>query len=104
MNKTEIDFVRATIETLMRKFPEIAEDEVLHADMLEGETKISDVLTDLIRAGEEARAFRDATKQQQENLKARAERYDRRREFTREFMQAILDAAGRRKWELPEAT
>lgn len=104
MNPAEANLLVAVIERLITKFPEIAEDEVLRADMLEGETSISDVLTELIRVGEEARAFRDATKQQQENLKARADRYGRRLEFTREFMADILDAANLRKWELPEGT
>src|SRR5262245_50344091 len=100
MTPTETQLLIAVIERLVTKYPEIAEDEVLRADMLEGETGISDVLTELIRVGEEARAFRDATKQQQANLKARADRYDRRLEFTREFMADILDAANLRKWEL----
>ena len=104
MRPAEAQLLFAVIERLITKYPEIAEDAVLRADMLEGETDISDVLTDLIRVGEEARAFRDATKQQQDNLKARAERYGRRLEFTREFMMAILEAADLRKWELPEAT
>lgn len=104
MTPTETQLLIAVIERLVRKYPEIAEDAVLRADMLEGETQISDVLTELIRVGEEARAFRDATKEQQANLKARADRYDRRLDFTREFMADILDAANLRKWELPEGT
>jgi hypothetical protein len=104
MNEKEADMLRIEIEALIRQHPEIAEDEVLRADTLDGETSISDVLTDLIRLGEDAKALRDASKSQQENLKARAQRFDRRVEFTRALMLAILDAAHLRKIELPEAT
>lgn len=104
MREQDADALRLEIENLIRQFPEIAEDEILRADMLDGETNISDVLTDLIRMGEDARALRDATKQQQSNLKARADRFDRRIEFTRSLMMAILNAANLRKLELPEGT
>jgi predicted RNA-binding protein len=104
MREQDADQLRIVIENLVRRYPEIAEDAVLRADMLDGETEISEVLTDLIRVGEDARALRDATKQQLANLKARAERFDRRLEFSREMMAALLDVANLRKWELPEAT
>lgn len=104
MREQDADALRLTIEDLIRRYPEIAEDEVLRADMLDGETTINDVLTDLIRMGEDARAMRDATKTQQENLKSRAERFDRRLEFTRSLMMSIMNAADLRKKELPEAT
>lgn len=104
MNEREADMLRAEIETLIRQYPEIAEDEVLRADMLDGETALSDVLTDLIRMGEDAKAMGAATKARQDDLKARAQRFDRRVEFTRALMLSILDAANLRKVELPEGT
>lgn len=104
MREQDADALRIEIENLVRKYPEIAEDEVLRADMLDGETGISDVLTDLIRMGEDARALRDATKERQDELKARAERFGRRIEFTRSLIMAILEVADLRKVELPEAT
>jgi len=96
--------LRIEIEGLIRQYPEIAEDEILRADMLDGETAISDVLTSLIRMGEDARSMRDATKDQLDNLKARGDRFGRRLEFTRALIFKILDAAHLRKMELPEAT
>jgi hypothetical protein len=104
MNERDADALRQEIANLILRYPEIAEDEVLRADMLDGETGIADVLTDLIRMGEDARSLRDATKQQLANLKARADRFDRRIEFSRALMMSILDAANLRKAELPEAT
>ncbi|WP_445215491.1 siphovirus Gp157 family protein [Bradyrhizobium sp. Pa8] len=104
MKPTEADALRLEIEKLIRDYPEIAEDEVLRADMLDAETSLADVLTALIRLGEDARTLRDATKTQQENLKARADRFGRRLEFSRALMLSILNAAALRKVELPEAT
>ncbi|MBR0882441.1 uncharacterized protein (UPF0335 family) [Bradyrhizobium japonicum] len=104
MNEREADMLRTEIERLIGQYPEIAEDEVLRADMLDGETQISDVLTHLIREGEDAKAMKEATKARQDDLKARAQRFERRVEFTRDLMLAILDAANLRKLELPEGT
>ncbi|QOZ68859.1 siphovirus Gp157 family protein [Bradyrhizobium arachidis] len=104
MKPHEVDALRLEIEKLARDYPEIAEDEVLRADMLDADTSLVDVLTALIRLGEDARTLRDGTKQQQENLKARADRFGRRLEFTRALMLSILNAAALRKVELPEAT
>ncbi|QOG21355.1 siphovirus Gp157 family protein [Bradyrhizobium sp. SEMIA] len=104
MNERDADMLRAEIARLLQLYPELADDEVLRADMLDGETQMSDVLTHLIREGEDAKAMKEATKTQQENLKARTQRFERRVAFTRELMLAILDAANLRKLELPEGT
>jgi hypothetical protein len=104
MKPSQAEFLLIQLEALLRRFPEIAEDKVLRADMFEGETEISDVLTDLIRLGEDARALRDGTKEQLARLKERAERFDRRLAFSRAFMAALLETANLRRWELPEAT
>jgi len=104
MKEQDANALRLEIENLILRFPEIAQDEILRADMLDGETSISDVMTDLIRMGEDARALRDATKDQLANLKARGERFERRVEFSRALMMSILNAADLRRFELPEAT
>jgi hypothetical protein len=104
MKEQDANAVRLEIENLILRFPEIAQDEILRADMLDGETSISDVMTDLIRMGEDARAMREATKDQLANLKARGERFDRRLEFSRALMMSIMNAADLRKFELPEGT
>ena len=104
MREQDADLLRTEIENLIRQYPEIAEDEILRADMLDGETAISDVLTSLIRMGEDARSMRDATKTQLDNLKARGDRFVRRLEFTRALIFKILEAANLKKMELPEAT
>lgn len=104
MREQDADLLRIEIESLIRQFPEIAEDEILRADMLDGETSISDVLTSLVRMGEDARAMRDGTKERLEELKARGERFTRRIDFARALIFKILEAANLRKMEMPEAT
>lgn len=104
MRPQEIDALRIAIEALIRQYPEIAEDEVLRADMLEAETPLDEVLTGLIRMEEDARALREGTKEQLERLKARADRFTQRVEASRTLMMALLSAADLRKRELPEGT
>jgi hypothetical protein len=99
-----VDALRIAIEDLTRRYPEVAEDAILRADMLEAETDIKEVLTGLIRIDKDARGLRDNAKEQLADLKARGERMNRRVEVTRSLMMSILDAAGSRKFELPEAT
>lgn len=104
MRERDADQLQIEIEALIRQYPEIAEDEILRADMLDGETSISDVITSLIRLGEDARAMRDGTKERLEELKARGERFGRRIDFARALIFKILETANLRKVELPEAT
>jgi hypothetical protein len=104
MRERDADLLRVEIENLIRLYPEIAEDEILRADMLDGETSISDVLTSLIRMGEDARAMRDGTKERLDELKARGDRFTRRIEFARALIFKILESANLKKMELPEAT
>src|SRR4051812_21277078 len=104
MREQDADLLRTEIENLIRNFPEVAEDEILRADMLDGETAISDVLTSLIRLGEDARSMRDATKAQLDNLKARGDRFGRRIDFTRALIFRILEASNLKKMELAEGT
>lgn len=104
MREQDADQLRIQIENLVRQYPEIAEDEILRADMLDGETSIEQVLTSLVRMGEDARAMRDATQTQLDNLKARGDRFGRRIVFSRALIFKILEAAKLKKKELPEAT
>jgi hypothetical protein len=104
MREQIADALRLEIESLIRQFPEIAEDEILRADMLDGETDIADVMTHLIRVDRDSKAMKDATKAQLDELKERGERFMTRAAATRALMMAILNAASLRKWELPEAT
>lgn len=104
MRPQDVDALRIEIERWLRDYPELADDIQLRADMLDAQTPIADVLADLIRMGEAARMLRDGSKEQLARLKARSERFDKRIEFTRSLMRAVLDTAALKKFELPEGT
>jgi hypothetical protein len=99
-----VDALRLAIEDVTRRVPEIADDAILRADMLEAETDIKEVLTHLVRIDKDAKDLRDGSKGQIADLRARQQRMDRRIEGARFLMMSILDAAGSRRFELPEAT
>src|SRR5262249_46655263 len=96
--------LRQRIEALIREFPELAEDEILRADMLEGNTDINEIVTNIHRMMEDAKALRDGTQGRLDDLIARRERFQKRVDFGRDLMFAIMESAGTRKLELPEAT
>jgi hypothetical protein len=96
--------LRQHIELLMREYPELADDEFLRADMIEGTTDINEVLTSIVRMMDDARALRDGTKDRLAELKSRKERMEMRVEFGRHLILKILDAAHLHKVELPDAT
>ncbi|MEH2525824.1 MULTISPECIES: siphovirus Gp157 family protein [unclassified Bradyrhizobium] len=92
------------IEALLREYPDLADDEILLADMLEGQTDLANVLTSLIVALDDAKALRDGTAGRLEELTARKARFGRRMEFVRSLILRIMEAAQLPKVELPEAT
>lgn len=96
--------LRQQIETLLREYPELAEDEILRADMLEGETNIAEIVTAIHRMTEDAKALRDGTQERLDDLAARRNRFKQRVEFGRDLILKILDAAQVKKLELPEVT
>jgi hypothetical protein len=104
MMKIEADRLRTDIEFLLAQYPELQDDEDLRADMLEGETRITEILTALNRYREDTRALADGSQQRMDELLARKKRLGLRVEFIGKLMQTILATAQIRKIELPEVT
>jgi Siphovirus Gp157 len=105
MNKAaEIFIVRQQIEALLAQYPELAEDEVLRADMFEGETDLTGILRDLEAQRQHADALEDAIGETIKQLTMRCGRFQRRQDALRAMMLALLQTAQLRKVELPEAT
>ena len=102
--KHDADALRLEIERLLLEYPDLADDEVLRADMLDGETQITDILTHLVRVQEDTKALRDGTKQRLDELKMRGERFGYRIDFVRALVFKIMETAQLKKLELPEAT
>ena len=104
MMKMEADALRVEIEFLLSQYPELKDDDDLRADMLEGETDISVVLTALNRYREDTRALADGSQARVEELMARKKRLGVRVDFISKLIQSILFTAQIRKIELPEVT
>lgn len=104
MNIMDVARLSREIEALIAEYPELADDEQLRADMLEGETSIDDVLTRIVRREREARVFADAIKKEGDELTARMRRYEQRGAAMRALAKRVLEAASLTKKELPIAT
>ena len=94
----------AEIDALFVAYPDLAEDEQLRADMLEGETNLHAVLERLLTVEREANSLMAAIKQRQDDLSARRQRAERRKDAMRGLMLRLLKAADLQKAPLTEAT
>lgn len=104
MNVMDVARLSREIEALIAEYPELADDEQLRADMLEGETSIDDVLTRIVRREREAQAFAGGIKSEMDDLASRLVRYERRGQAMRDLAMRVLSAADLSKKELPIAT
>lgn len=104
MNPLDAARVTLEIERLLAEYPELAEDEALRADMIEGSTDAFAVLSEIAKAMADAKAMSMAISDNIDALAERAARYDRRGKAMRALAQRIMEAANIRKAELPEAT
>lgn len=96
--------VRQQIDNLLLQFPELLEDDVLRADMLEAETDLHDLIRMLERKRQEACSLAGAIASNIAELGVRQERFERREQAMRAAMFKLLQWADVRKLELPEAT
>lgn len=96
--------IQQQIANLLTECPELAEDEILRSDMIEGETEAFDLLTAIVRKIEDAKALSEGTKERLEELRARKDRFGRRVDGLRSLAIKIMDAGGLTKAELAEAT
>lgn len=94
----------AEINSLLSEYPELADDESLKTDMLEGSTAAFDVLTRLVNIERDADSMAKAIANRVSELQARRQRAEKRKEATRVLMLRILKAAGIQKAPLIEAT
>ena len=100
----DVQTIERQINALLADFPEMAEDEALRADMIEGETDLLSVMTRLLDHQQEAASMVDAMKSRRDSLTERMSRYERRADALRTLMLNLLSAADQTKITLPEAT
>lgn len=96
--------VQQQINNLLLQFSELADDDVLRADMIEGQTDANEFLTMIVRLIDDARALSDGTDARLKELQARQARFDRRVVACRALALKIMTTADLKKVELPEAT
>lgn len=94
----------AEIDGLFAAYPELAEDEDLRADMLEGSTSAYEVLRRLVGIERDADSMAKAVAARISDLQARKARNEKRKEAMRALMLRVMRAADIKKAPLPEAT
>lgn len=102
--KINPEAVRLQINNLLVQYPELLDDDILRADMIEAETEAPEVLAMLVRRIGETKAIADGTKGYVLELCERGKRLDRRVEGLRSLIHKIMDDARLPKIELAEAT
>jgi hypothetical protein len=96
--------VRLQINNLLLAHPELAEDEILRADMIQGETDAFELLDQILAHINEAAILAGGTATVVSDLEARLKRYERRQAALRELAFKVMQAADLKKAERPAAT
>lgn len=104
MKRLDPQFILSQIQSLITKYPELAEDETLRLDMVEAETEAKPLLEMLVRKMAESDSYDTAIGLYIKELGIRRARMNRRSEAARELMFKVMEAADIQKMELPEAT
>jgi hypothetical protein len=102
--KLDIDALKMQISLLFDQNPELAEDEDLRADMLEGSTDLHDILSKLVGREREAAEIVEAIKSRIDKIAERRNRFKDRQQALRSVILSIMQRAELRKLELAEAT
>src|SRR5215469_17181366 len=92
------------ITALLLANPELDEDEVLRADMIEGETGAFEFLSAIVRKIGATQAIAAGTAEYIGELQERKARLERREHSLRGLIQKVMNSAELKKAELPEAT
>lgn len=96
--------IQQQIANLVLQYPDLADDEVLRADMVEGETEAFDFLSAIVRQIGDSQALAAGTKAYIDELSERRFRIERREEALRSLAFKVMSFADIKKAELPEAT
>ena len=100
----KIDDLTTQLNSMLAEYPELADDEQLRADVLEGETDIADVMERIWAVECEAKGFIAGIAERQKDLGKRKARYTHKVEAMRKLMLLVLNRADLPKLELPEFT
>lgn len=98
------EIIQQQITGLLLEYPELAEDEVLRADMIEAETLALEFLAEVVRRIEDTKALEEGTAARVKELQERKARFDRRIEALRALAFKVMNTADIKKAELSTAT
>lgn len=102
--KLDADRVKAAIAHLVADFPDLAEDDDLRADTIEGETDLDTILTRLFLEWRSDEEMVNGTKSIMADLRERKARLERRVDARKALAMSLLEAADLDKCHLPVAT
>jgi hypothetical protein len=102
--QAEASRVRLVISQLKLAYPELEDDDDLRADTFEAETDLHSLISRALRIRHEASAHEEGLSLYLSHLTARRDRFRRKGELMKAFIQSLMDAAGQDKITLPEAT
>ena len=96
--------VQQEIAGLLVAYPELADDEVLREDMVQGSTSAFELLSELVRKIGATQAIASGTSEWIGQLQERKARLERREHALRAFILKIMTTADLKRKELPEGT
>lgn len=102
--KYDIETLKVQISLLLDQNPELATDNDLRADMLEGSTDLHKIMERLLTEERQSGEMVDAIKERIEKLAVRRAMFRARQASLRDIMMGIMVRADLRKLVLPEST
>lgn len=100
----DVTLIELELTNLLAEYPELAEDETLRADMVEGSTSAYDVLDRILTKYREAEAEANAALERQSRLAARQQSAVSRKDAMRRLALRLMTAGDLRSVKLPEGT
>jgi hypothetical protein len=100
----DIERAKNELRRLFHENPELEEDCVLAADMVEGSTSFPELLDKLLEVIHEAKAMEEAVRLQVARLKVRQDRFANRQQRIRELMLYMMQLANQKRIERPAGT
>jgi hypothetical protein len=100
----DVKAVEQQINWLVSEYPDLADDEALRADMLEGETGLHAILSRVLDHRQEAVEVLTGIKARKQDITDRQSRYERRKDAMTTLIKRLMDVAGQDRVMLPEAT
>lgn len=100
----DAQFVKAEIAKLIEAYPELADDESLRADTIEGQTNALRIIERALAERQDADMMAGAVKAREDELSQRRGRFERKADAMKTLIKSIMRAAGLDKVTLTEAS